>query len=266
MAANDSKLTQARLKELLHYNPDTGVFTWLCRRGVAMPGSVAGNSRAGGRITIYLDNAPHEASKLAWLYVHGNIPLKNLRRKNKIPSDNRIDNFFDPCAPIPKVIHDPLNADRLRTVVFYDAETGVFTRRIVTGKTGKVGDIIGHTNKANRVEASIDGKIYLAHRLAWLYVTGKWPLQEIDHIDGNPTNNRISNLRDISRVWNAQNQRKARADNMTGVLGVSKHHRKWQANITVDGKIIFLGSFPSEKLAGEAYVNAKRVLHDGCTI
>lgn len=266
MATKDSKLTQARLKELLHYSPETGVFTWLTRRGRSLAGDVAGSSRDGGRITIYVDNRPHEAGRLAWLYVHGEFPQKDIRRKNKNPSDNRIDNFFDPRLPAPKVIHDPLTAARLRELVKYDPITGIFTRNVIVWKVGKVGEVIGHLNKTGRIEVSVEGKIYLAHRLAWMYVSGEWPSQEIDHIDGNPSNNKISNLRDISRTGNAQNKRKAQANSITGILGVTKHHRKWQASITIDKKAIFLGSFENKELAQKAYIDAKRIMHAGCTL
>lgn len=265
-AKADSKLTQARLKELLHYNPDTGVFTWLTRRGCSLAGDVAGAKSPDGTIRIYVDNIAYAASRLVWLYVHGEFPQKDLRRKNKDRSDNRIDNFFDPRLPMPKVVHAPLTAERLRELVNYDPSTGIFTRRIVVGKTGKVGDVIGHIRPNGRLEVSVEGVIYLAHRVAWLYMTGSWPEEEIDHIDGDPLNNRFDNLRDISRVGNAQNQRWARSGSISGILGVHKRYHKWRAVIVVDGQSVFIGSFPSKELAQQAYINAKRELHFGCTI
>jgi hypothetical protein len=118
----------------------------------------------------------------------------------------------------------------------------------------------------NILEISVGGETYLAHRLAWMYVSGEWPTQEIDHIDGNPSNNRITNLRDISTAGNAQNQRIARGNSISGILGIHKRHNKWRAVIMVDGKSTFIGSFQTKEIAQQAYIDAKRVMHFGCTI
>lgn len=266
MAEKHSTLTQERLKELLHYDPDTGVFTWLVRRGAANAGSVAGAYRDGGRITIYVDNIPYSAPNLAWLYVHGSFPPKNLKTINGITGDNRIANFYDPRIPMPKVIHAPLTADRVRELLDYDPESGVFTRKLVVGKTGDVGDVIGFVNKHNRVEISVDGKIYRAHRVAWLHFYGEWPKHSIDHIDCNPENNAISNLRDIPQALNAQNIRQARPNSLTGILGVRKRHNRWRVELGVNGKNLFIGTFGSPEEAQQAYIAAKRIHHAACTL
>lgn len=264
MAATN--LTAERLRELLNYDPDTGIFTFRIRRGRFLPGDVAGSHDKTGRTAILIDNVQYTASRLAWLHVHGEFPKKDLRRKNNILSDNRIANFHDPRLPMPKVVHPPLTAERLRELVNYDPITGVFTRKIVIWKTGTVGEAIGHRRPDGRFEVSVSGTIYLAHRLAWLYMTGVWPNEEIDHIDGNPSNNRFENLRDISRVGNAQNQRRAKRHSISGILGVHKRHNKWRATIIADGQSIFIGSFQTQELAQQAYVEAKRKLHPACTI
>lgn len=259
-------LTAERLREILHYNPETGVFTWRVRRGMALAESVAGNARPDGRITIYVDSSPYEASHLAWLYIHGSFPPKKLRRKNDDNSDNRIDNFYDPREPMPKVIHAPLTVERLRELVHYDPGSGVFTRLKITGKVGKVGDIAGSQNPQGRIEFSVDAKKYLAHRLAWLYMTGEWPDHEIDHIDGDPTNNRFTNLRDVPHWVNTQNLRAAKSHNKVGILGVRKRYNRWRAAIVVDGKEIFIGSFATPEEAQAAYIEAKRIHHLGNTL
>jgi hypothetical protein len=215
-------LSAERLRELLDYNPETGAFTWKVSRGLATAGGAAGSSRPDGRITIYVDGAPYEASTLAWLHFNGEFPPKNLRRKNGISSDNRIANFHNPYAPMPKVIHPPLNADRLRELVAYDPETGIFTRKIVISKVGSVGDVLGFVTNQGRLEISVAGKIYFAHRLAWLYMTGEWPQHTIDHIDGCPANNRLDNLRDVPHATNTENVRRARSNSKSGILGVKK--------------------------------------------
>lgn len=259
-------LTAARLRELLHYDPETGIFTWLVRRGMASAGSVAGCKVNSGYIQIYVDGVQHKAHRLAWLYVHGSFPEKDLKRKNGIRDDNRIDNFYAPGEKPPKPVYAPLTAGRLRELVDYNPLTGVFTRRQVIGKVGVVGEVIGHANRQGRIEVSVEGKIYLAHRLAWLHVTGQWPKHEIDHKDGNPANNVFENLRDVTGRENKMNIRNARSNSITGILGVRKHHNKWQAIITVDGEIIFLGSYGTPEQAHQAYVDAKRAMHPTCTI
>ncbi len=92
----------------------------------------------------------------------------------------------------------------------------------------------------------------------------------IDHIDGNPANNRLENLRDVSRAVNGQNQKRAQRHNGTGVLGVTRRRNAksnpYQAHIVVDGRPKYLGVFPTADAASAAYIAAKRALHEGCTL
>ena len=145
---------------------------------------------------------------------------------------------------------------RLKELIIYCSDTGLFT------KNGKVAGTLDN----RRIRIGVDGAIYRAHRLAWLYIYGVWPSGDIDHIDGNPQNNSINNLRDVSRSVNMQNQRKARLDNKTGFLGVSKRGNRFSAAITTSSGSQWLGTFSNPEIAHSAYVNAKRKLHEGCTI
>jgi hypothetical protein len=162
-----------------------------------------------------------------------------------------------------------LTADRLRSLLHYDADTGVFlwltrpNRRIVAGSVA--GTVCG---KGGRRHIAVDGRNYLSHRLAWLYQFGHWPTAEIDHINGDPSDNRICNLRDVDRVTNAQNQRSPKAVNKSGFLGV---HRKtitgsWVASIGHKKKIIYLGAFNTASEAHAAYLETKRLIHIGNTL
>lgn len=155
---------------------------------------------------------------------------------------------------------------RLRELLHYDPETGIFTR--IVGKGGKPsGSVSGKKTLGGYWQIKVDHISYRAHRLAWLYVYGKWPANMIDHIDGNPLNNSISNLRDVTRSVNVQNVKRARANNKLGLLGVSRNRNKFQAAIkTEDGKRHYLGTYQTPELAHEAYLSAKRKLHQGCTI
>lgn len=113
---------------------------------------------------------------------------------------------------------------------------------------------------------TLKGKDYLSHRLAWFYMTGAWPEQEIDHINGVRDDNRFANLREADRQINCQNVRKPYKNNRTGLLGVKPSLGKFVARIYVDGKERHLGTFKTPGLAHAAYVAAKRELHKGGTI
>lgn len=97
------------------------------------------------------------------------------------------------------------------------------------------------------------GKQYLTHRVAWLLSNGSWPIGDIDHIDGNPSNNRLKNLRDVSHSTNLQNRKSATTKNKTGFLGVVKRKNKFAAHVHRNGKQIYLGLFDTAELAHQAY-------------
>lgn len=160
-----------------------------------------------------------------------------------------------------------LTVERLKELLSYDIGTGLFVWKSNRGRTAKSGWVAGSAHcYTGHIAIRIDGIHYKAHRLAWLYVNGKWPLGHIDHMDGNSANNRLNNLRENANSINSQNQRKPRADNTSGVLGVSHRNGKWRAKIQVDKRQISLGSFSSKADAAAAYLSAKRLLHPGCTI
>lgn len=157
-----------------------------------------------------------------------------------------------------------LTAARVRELLDYNPDTGVFTWKISPAQRIKRGTVAGAA--AEYVRIQIGGRKLRAHRLAWLYMTGAWPTQEVDHIDGDPLNNRWANLRNVSRVVNMQNQRQARSDNPTKLLGAHPHGRGYASTINVRGQTHYLGRFSTPEAAHAAYVAAKRRLHEGCTI
>ena len=112
-------------------------------------------------------------------------------------------------------------------------------------------------------------KRFSAHRLAWLYVTGDWPVGVIDHINGDRTDNRFENLRDVTQKTNSENLRGPQKRTASRFLGVHAQRRKstrFLAQIVTDGKLKHLGSFSTPEPAHEAYLAATRRLHEGCTI
>jgi len=165
-----------------------------------------------------------------------------------------------------------LTAERLRFLFHYDRETGTFTRRIKTTIRTAICEVAGYPAKRGSWDICIDYRRYKAHRLAWLYEFGTWPDGEIDHIDGNPHNNAIRNLRIATSTQNKQNQHRARIDNKSGYLGVHLHclsktgEERWRARIQVDKKSVHLGLYETPEAAHAAYIAAKRALHEFCSI
>lgn len=156
-----------------------------------------------------------------------------------------------------------LTADRLRFLFDYDPDTGRFTRRITVGGQ-RAGTSPAYVDDHGYIRFQVDGALYRAHRLAWLYVNGSFPKQDLDHRDGNRQNNRITNLRECCDSQNAQNaQSAARADNTHGYRGVSYQSQLglWQARIMVNGKSKSCGLFATPEAAHAAYVEAKLRLH-----
>lgn len=160
----------------------------------------------------------------------------------------------------------PFDAEWLRAAFHYDPLTGVFLRRTPV-KGARVGDVVGTRDKGY-LKVVIRYKPYALHRLAWLYITGEWPLHEIDHINGISDDNRFANLRDVPRRVNAENMRSARSHNKLGVQGVKLHPKsgRYEAYIRVHGKYKFLGCHDSAVAANAAYLTAKRSMHEGCTL
>lgn len=159
-------------------------------------------------------------------------------------------------------------AARLRELLHYDAETGGFTRLIAL-RGGRLGPIKPSASGNGYRYISVDGTPCLAHRLAWLYVHGAWPAEDIDHINGDRMDNRLCNLRAVARYVNNQNRHRVRSDNVaSGATGVSWHihSRKWRARIWLQGVEHRVGLFDTIEEASAAYVTAKRRLHAGCTI
>jgi HNH endonuclease len=161
-----------------------------------------------------------------------------------------------------------LTTDRLKRLLDYSAETGLFVWKLYRGSTIKPGDVAGSDKGNGYVQIRVDGTLCLAHRLAWFYVTGSWPLREIDHINGDRSDNRFANLRDVSTSVNGQNARRARSCNSSGLLGVSfdKSKNRFAAQITTDGKHTMIGRYKTAAEAHAVYIEEKRKAHPGCTI
>ena len=151
----------------------------------------------------------------------------------------------------------------LKSRLQYLEDTGEF-RWISAPNHYTVGNAAGSLDGQGYRRISIDGRLYKAHRLAWAFVYGEMPISEIDHINGNRDDNRISNLRLANRFINTQNV-STRKDSTSGYMGVSFYRPtgKWKAQIKCAGKTTHLGYHLTPELAHAAYMDAKQKLHPG---
>lgn len=162
--------------------------------------------------------------------------------------------------------HSTVTVERVKELLAYDPETGVFTWRVYRGPKARKGDAAGWLEKDGYLRIGFSNKNFKAHRVAWAITHGEWPEFDIDHINGIRDDNRISNLRLATRSQNAQNLRGPTSLNKTGFLGVRKNGNRWNAVITIDKQYIYLGCFKTPERAHQEYIEAKRVLHEFCTI
>lgn len=158
-----------------------------------------------------------------------------------------------------------LKWEHLREVLRYDPLTGEWTW-LKNFRSDRVGTSAGSRRSSGRLVIKIGEELFYANRLAWFYMTGRWPLNEVDHEDTDCTNDRWSNLRDIPGNKNAQNKRRAYRNNKSsGVLGVQRRpNGTFRADIRVDGKAIHLGTHSTSEAAEQAYKDAK-VKHHATT-
>jgi hypothetical protein len=159
-----------------------------------------------------------------------------------------------------------LTHSRLIEVLDYCPISGIFKWKCNIGKM-KLGSLAGtYDTRYKYLMIRIDGKRYFAHRLAWFFIYSKWPLDQIDHKDGNRINNRIDNLRDVTVTVNAQNIKGPKKNNMsTGLLGAYpfKNTGRFVSYIRYGGKKVNLGYFDTALEAHEAHMAAKRNKHEG---
>jgi hypothetical protein len=152
-----------------------------------------------------------------------------------------------------------MTQDELKALVVYDAETGRFTataNRVGVEAGRELGGITAH----GYVQMGLHGKIYYAHRLAWFYVHGRMP-SEIDHINRNRSDNRLANLREVTRSQN--NMNRLGKPSRSNHPGVWKNKSGWCAVIRVGGQRRYLGNFRTIEQASLAY-QAAQMDRDAC--
>lgn len=156
-----------------------------------------------------------------------------------------------------------LTQSELKALLDYNPDTGIFTWLVRPNNFVKIGQVAGALNGRGYLTIRVNYVHYPAHRLAFLWMIGTWPKNETDHINGVRTDNRWTNLRDVTKSENIQNLGGPRADNASGFIGVhfAKDRGAWRAGIRVNGKHHNLGYFNTPEAAHAAYLKAKHELH-----
>jgi hypothetical protein len=156
-----------------------------------------------------------------------------------------------------------MDTTKLKQVLKYCPETGDFTWLENRSPVARIGVTAGNVTSLGYISIKVFGRPQQAHRLAFLFVTGDWPKNEVDHKSGVRTDNRWANLRECTHAENAQN-RTVHARNTSGKMGVSwsKKESKFVACITLNGKRKRIGAFDCPDAAAKAYVLAKAEVHN----
>ena len=150
-----------------------------------------------------------------------------------------------------------MNQKKLKSLLRYEPETGLFYW-LVARQRVKAGAQAGYLNKKGYTRIKVDGKLYRAHRLAYLYMTGFWPEPEVDHKDGDKSNNRWRNLRPAT---SSQNKYNTPARNKLGVKGVYPSGEKFQVLLRENGKAGYFGTFDTIEQAEIVSLEHQKRLH-----
>ena len=155
-----------------------------------------------------------------------------------------------------------LTSVRLHEVLQYFPKTGKFSRRVPAANAA-AGARFGCPAKNKYLRGRVDGALYYSHRLAWLYMTGSWPIGDVDHIDGDRANNAWENLRESSRAQNCQNIERASISS-SGVKNVyfDRPSSRWQVKIMRNYKSKSYGYFETIQEAELVAIRAKQEAHE----
>jgi hypothetical protein len=180
------------------------------------------------------------------------MPKNKVSEWSPTPSNNTED-----------IRHETLTQEYLKSILDYDLDIGIFTWKVNKSKKSKIGDAAGWLdNGYTKIE--INHKPYNAHRLAWLYVYGEMPKNLVDHIDGNRSNNKISNLREATYQKNSENYKTPKT-NKSGVKNVSWYKKldKWVVSISIRNAKKTIGYFDDLELAELVAVEARNKYRGG---
>lgn len=245
------------MRHWLSYDPMTGDICWRLNCGKVVAGTIAGSSDGpGGYRRITVRGIKILGHRAAWILHHGREPVGNIYLVNEDLGDLRIDNLHESPA-----CSDDLTVERLRALLHYDPKTGVFRWKVPQGRI-RAGSIAGYKGSRGYWQIMIDRSLHLAHRLAWLYVTGQWPKDQIDHKNLCRTDNWIENLREATSSQNNCNRPRTKvvASGYHGVY-LNKSNGKYRVRPAVQNRRENIGTFENAKEAHDAYSIAIERLH-----
>ncbi len=147
-----------------------------------------------------------------------------------------------------------ITTEEVKNLLIYNPDNGEFRWRVKTSSKAMPNYVAGTKRKNGALQICIRGKLYLSHRLAWFYMYGYWPSEQIDHADNNPANNRITNLRLANNSQNNANKPSRRK--IGKGLYYKEKYDSYSVRIKVKGKMIHIGVFKTEDIARAAYWNA----------
>lgn len=244
-------MTQEQLFSYVTYDPTTGIM----ERTPTRANSITIRSNTSVRI----NGINYAGSKLAWLYVTGNLPKYDV-----FTLDGTTDLRFDNLVEAHSLEGVQVTQELLHRYFTYDSASGQLIYRSRPSKTVSIGAVAGSISGTlpdhGYVVIPFGGKTYPAHRLIWCYVHGEFPDKQIDHIDHNRTNNRISNLRLADNHTNMKNK-SLYTTNTSGYSGVEPHGNNWKARIGVNGTKVLLGVFTTFNEAVAARKAAEKLLN-----
>lgn len=152
------------------------------------------------------------------------------------------------------------NIEKIKDFISYDPDTGVIRWKVGQKGPARAGMIAGSKHSRGYIVVAVNGVQYLAHRLAWAIYNGSLSEDvQIDHINGDRSDNRICNLRIANHAENCQNS-KVRKHSKTGIKGVKKRGNKWHVRIRIGGKEKWIGSYSTPEEASTAYKKAANEL------
>ena len=265
------KLTQEFVRSRLDYDAETGVLTWKARdctdasvlrsAWTSWVGKPAGClHKSSGSLQVLGTSA----ARVIWLWVHGVIP-KIVVHKNGDPLDNRLSNLA-PYESLPEICRQ-MTREYVLEAFDYDKETGkLFWKRRPRSHFRTewaqnnfnlrfAGKEAGCSNGTRHSNVTIGSRHWPAHRIVWLWHTGELP-KLIDHIDRNPSNNRIENLRPCTKSENMINSRRRAAGRISGVHEVRRG--VWKFRLSINGKLAPSECFKSREEAKQAYEKCLR--------
>lgn len=243
-------MTQQELFSHITYNAETGEMKRNRSRSNAMVITATSSVKIKGN--------SYSAMKLAWLYVTGSFPEKEL-----ITVDGTSSLKFSNLMELGALKNVPVTQELLHKYFTYDKDTGNLSWALRANKSSIIGNSVGTISgtlpNAGYIIIDFCGKRYLAHRLIWLHVHGYLPEKQIDHINHDRTDNRLCNLRLASHYTNMKNKTLYKT-NSTGYPGVEPHGNNWKARIGVNGTKILLGVFSSIEEAVAAKQAGEKLL------